>query len=383
MVWRILPESGAEYQRDCLKHGPVGDTSAQKSTANPPVPYPQVIDGEADFLVESTPAAMTMKGRLIFNPAAGSQATDDSMREAAEIFRESGWEMGIAVSQSGEDTGALAREAAANELDAVIVAGGDGSVGKAAAALAGTRTALGVLPTGTANVWATEIGTPGNSLWRRNAIQASARALCSGMMQAVDIGKCESRAFLLWAGAGLDAEIVKVMESGRKGRRSFARTKYVAAGLKKASTWKGIDIDLRVDGRAYNGHYLLAVISNIRSYAGGLSAISPQAVLDDGIMELWLFSGDSMKLALRHAWDLLAGRHIRSKEVKFIQFRQLEMQAGHDIDWQMDGEPIRTNGEVVVEVSPRALQVITPIGRPPGLFSLAGEALDARQTAHV
>jgi len=324
-----------------------------------------------------------MKGRMVYNPAAGMLADEEMIKQAEACFIEAGWRIEVAASRSGKHTRELAKEAARDNIEVLIVAGGDGSASQAAAGLLDSETALAVLPAGTANVWANELRTPGLSRWRRDAICRSVRALTSGHKQAMDIGMCGENPFLLWAGVGLDAEIVNEMETRRKGRRQFARMRYVAAGLRKAAIWKGIDVELEVDGRHIEGHYLVAVISNIRSYAGGLSSISPQAVVDDGEMELWLFSGNSMPKALRHAWDLLSGSHVRSKDVEFIQFRRLEITTAQSLAWQLDGEPISTSGKTSIEVMPLALPVIVPRDTPKGIFSLPSKAVKARNLKDV
>jgi diacylglycerol kinase family enzyme len=294
---------------------------------------------------------------------------------AADELEKSGWRVEVLASRSGAHTQELARQAAEAGMDAVLVAGGDGSVRGAVEGLVGSRTAMGALPAGTMNVWAQELGLPRLTWMRRNALALSAKALAKGRVQAVDVGMCGEHAFLLWAGVGLDGVIVDQMESQRKGRRHFSMPKYLAAAAWKASTWKGMDMVIAVDGRKIEGHFLLAVMSNIRSYAGGLAAISPQACLDDGEMDLWLFRGDSMRRALQHAWRLLTGQHVRSPEVEFVKFRELSLEADSPLVLQMDGDPFKYGTRLDVEVRSQALQALTPAYAPGNLFSQPGKQI--------
>lgn len=315
------------------------------------------------------------KGRVIFNPAAGQVATKKMISRAAEELEKNGWRVEVVSSRSGTHTGELARGAAQAEMDAVFVAGGDGSVRAVLEGLLDSRTALGVLPAGSMNVWARELGLPRLTRLRRKALVESAARLANGRVQVMDVGMCGHRPFLLWAGAGLDGVITNQMEGQREGRRHFPVPKYLATAVWKAGTWKGMDLEINVDGKIMSGHYMFVVMANIRSYAGGFSVISPHAILDDGEMDLWLFSGDSMQRALQHAWGLLSGNHVRSEEVEYIKFRELQMKAEEGLMLQLDGDPFEAEGSLNVKVMPAAIRVLVPQNLPHTLFSQAGTAL--------
>ena len=311
-------------------------------------------------------------GRLIYNPAAGQVATHKMIRRAAQQLHKHGWSIEVTESRSGEHTTELSRAAAGSNIDAVFVAGGDGSVRAAVEGLVGSPTAMGALPAGTMNVWAQELGLPRLTRLRRDALARSAKALANGRIQSVDVGICGQRTFLLWAGVGLDGVIVDQMEGARQGRRHFSLPKYLAAAAWKVSSWKGQELSLDVDGTQINGHYLFAVMSNTRSYAGGLAEISPQACLDDGEMDLWLFSGDSIQKALQHAWRLLRGEHVRSPEVEFVKFRQLSIESDSPLVTQLDGDPFTYGTRLDVAVRSQALQALMPNDAPEELFSRPG-----------
>jgi diacylglycerol kinase (ATP) len=124
------------------------------------------------------------------------------------------------------------------------------------------------------------------------------------------------------------------------------------------------------DGKRVSGHYILAVVNNIHLYAGGLAQLSPNAFLDDGLMDLWLFNGDNLGSVVQHAWDLLSGRHMRSGQVEQITCRSLQVTTESDLFIQVDGEPfINPEKSISIRVIPGALKVLIPDGIPRMLIS--------------
>ncbi len=107
-----------------------------------------------------------MKGMIAYNLAAGRYPSRILVERAAAILIHHGWQIMIIQTRSAEHITQLARQATNRGMDAFFVAGGDGSVSMAVGGLVGSQTALGVLPAGTANVWAQELGLPGLSLTR-------------------------------------------------------------------------------------------------------------------------------------------------------------------------------------------------------------------------
>jgi diacylglycerol kinase (ATP) len=116
------------------------------------------------------------------------------------------------------------------------------------------------------------------------------------------------------------------------------------------------------------GKYMLVEVSNIRLYAGGFATLSPEARVDDGLMELWLFAGQSLEDILQQAWSLWSGKHIDSEKVQFVQFKKIILESDTPIYLQMDGEPEIGDTRVEVSVLHRQLKVIVPDRTPESLF---------------
>jgi diacylglycerol kinase (ATP) len=305
---------------------------------------------------------------LIYNPVAGRYPSWLLTERAARALKKDGWEIEIETTQDGDHVTRLAERAAAERLDALFVAGGDGSINRAVRGLLGSQTALGVLPAGTANVWAQELGLPGLSWTRLMALEESAQRLSTAQTCKVDVGLCNGVPFLLWAGVGLDAFIVHRIEPRAPWEKHFAVVAYAASAFVNASQWQGVELEVLTDGQQVSGHFVLAVVSNIHLYAGGYAELSPDALLDDGLMDLWLFEGKSLEDTLQQAWDLWSGRHTRSPRAHRIPFQTIKLQSDSRMYVQVDGEPEDSCEEANIQVLPQALRILVPEKAPRALF---------------
>jgi diacylglycerol kinase (ATP) len=108
------------------------------------------------------------------------------------------------------------------------------------------------------------------------------------------------------------------------------------------------------------GHFILAVATNIRHYMGGLSNLSPDAYIDDGLLDLWLFSGNNLGDALRHAYDLWRGTHVNSDAAQRITFRNLRVEADAPFWLQTDGEARGSALVAEIGVQTHALKLLMP-----------------------
>jgi YegS/Rv2252/BmrU family lipid kinase len=289
---------------------------------------------------------------------------------AAEVLEGYGWEVEIETTSGGEHIRSLASQAVEEEKDSIVVVGGDGSLNKALPGLVGTETALGVLPAGTANVWAQQIGLPGLSLTRWKALEESAHRLARGQIKKMDVGLSNDKHFLLWSGMGIDAFIVHRIEPRKQWEKNFSVMRYAASAVWSASRWQGINLRVETDDLDIEGKFLLAEVSNIRLYAGGYATLSPQASLDDGQMELWLFDGESLEEVLQQVWSVWTGQHVNSTRVQFRQFKKVTLESDTPIYLQMDGEPEIGGKQVSISVLPRSLKVLIPERAPNELFQV-------------
>lgn len=298
---------------------------------------------------------------LIYNPAAGKFSARPFVGSVIRVIRDAGWRVEVAETINVRHATQLARQAASENFRAVFAVGGDGTVGQVAAGLIGSQTALGVLPAGTANVWAREIGLNAFNWTHLGALKENARILADAPIYAVDLGLCNDQPFLMWAGIGLDALTVHKLEPRRRFEKYLAVPHYFATAVWSAAIWHGMNLQVWAEDKRVEGHYLLAVVSNIRHYLGGIAEISPQAYLDDGEMDLWLLSGDNLADAFRHFFAISAGRHVTSDQARCLTFRSARIESETPFSLQMDGEPMLGGQQVTITVAPQALRVLMPL----------------------
>ena len=274
--------------------------------------------------------------------------------------------------QSGAHTIELARQAAAEKKEAVFAVGGDGTIGNVVNGLVGSETALGVLPAGTANVWSIELGLSPFSWHRPWVLQQNASLLAKAPIHPIDVGTCNQYSFMMWAGIGLDALAIHSIEPRIRLEKFFSMPEWTAKTIWQAAQWNGIQLRLWADDHEVEGRFILAVATNIRHYLGGLSKLSPDAYLDDGLLDMWLFRGSHLGDALRHAYDMWRGNHFNSDMARRITFKRLRVEADSPYWIQTDGEPRGSTQQTEIQVQTRALRMLMP---PRGLDLLKNTSL--------
>ncbi len=305
-----------------------------------------------------------MRALLIHNPTAGQRTDPAAIQAAIDVLLASGWQVDLRETHAGGDGERLAREAAGQGYDVAFAVGGDGTVNDVLNGLIGTPTALGVLPYGTVNVWAKEMGLPLGDLAAAARLQTQAKVRC------IDAGEAEGafgkRAFALWCGVGFDAAIAAEIEPQRQARRRFGALIWWLAGARTAFTFRGRMARITVDGESHRMRVLLGLASNVQLY-GGLVRISPQARLDDGLLNLAIFRGTG---AWRTAWHLLrvfTGWHIHAPDVEHYRAREIIITA-NKLPVHVDAEPIG-HTPVHITVRPRALNALVPPTANASLFN--------------
>jgi YegS/Rv2252/BmrU family lipid kinase len=292
---------------------------------------------------------------LIYNPQAGKlQGNPERMlhRTTEALARASGF---LAVpprlmptAEAGHAND-LARDAVAEGADLVIALGGDGTINEVANGLALTSIPLGILPAGTANVLAMEIGL-GSGLERAAArlAKTSPQRIALGKIVA---GSSEPRYFVLMAGVGLDAKIVQDVSSPLKNK--IGKGAYWAAGFSQLPNLVA-QFDLRMNGTVHRGGFALA--SRVRNYGGDMEIASGASLLKDDF-ELIMFEGSN---PLRYMGYMLAvaARQVKNMPgVHTIRTKSLEITSRAHL--QVDGEYAGME-RACIEIVPDALTLLMP-----------------------
>lgn len=297
---------------------------------------------------------------IIYNPVAGRYSVKPFIKSVIRELESTDWRVDAAETESGAHTIELAKQASAEKKDAVFAIGGDGTIGNVVNGLIGTDTALGVLPSGTANVWSIELGLRPFTWTRPWILRKNASILASAPCHAVDVGTCNQYSFMMWAGIGLDALAVHSIEPRIRLEKFFAMPEFTAKTIWQAAQWSGVKLRLWADGVEVEGTYIVAVSTNIRHYLGGLSNLSPDAYLDDGLLDIWLFSGSNLGDALRHAYNMWRGHHINAEDVRRITFNRLRVEGESPFWIQTDGEPRGSAQQAEINIQSRALKMLMP-----------------------
>ncbi|HID88010.1 MAG TPA: diacylglycerol kinase family lipid kinase [Anaerolineae bacterium] len=309
-----------------------------------------------------------MKAQLILNPAAGYRGALRDLQQAIEHLEGRGWGIALRETRGRGDATTYAREAVAAGCQAVVVVGGNGTINEAVNGLAGSDVALGVLPMGTGNVWAAEIGlVPIPTPLHRPDLLASARALTKGRIRRVDLGRAGDRYFLLWAGVGIDAQVTQGVEAEpRVMKRRLGPWAYGLAGLAIAWSFVGTRATLLLDGQEVRHRVILILISNAQLYAG-MMRVAAKARLDDGLLDVCCFKGHGFLSTLRHLASVVTRHHLRDPQVAYYRARRIVVRTSRPLPVQVDGDPIGAT-PMAFEVVPRALKVILPPNAPQELF---------------
>ena len=297
---------------------------------------------------------------LIYNPAAGRYSVKPFIKSVVKELESFDWKVDAVETQSGVHTIELAKQASAGKKDAVFAVGGDGTIGNVVNGLIGTETALGVLPSGTANVWSIELGLRPFAWTHPWALRKNASILATAPCHSVDVGTCNQYSFMMWAGIGLDALTIHNIEPRIRLEKFFAMPEYTAKTIWQAAQWSGVQLRLWADDVEVEGNYIVAVSTNIRHYLGGHSKLSPDAYLDDGLLDIWLFSGNNLGDALRHAYNMWRGYHIKAEDVRRITFNNLRVEGESPFWIQTDGEPRGSAQQAEIRVHSRALKMLMP-----------------------
>ena len=303
---------------------------------------------------------------IIANPTSGSGVFahhTHRLHETLSFLRSHGWRVELCFTQKPGDAQRLARNAVEQKADLVIAVGGDGTINEIIQALVGSETALGVLPTGTVNVWAREMGIPFDVAGARNV-------LLHGQTRRVDLGCVNGRYFLMTVGIGLDGTITQAVE--KKPLKRLGIFGYFLAATWFGPGYQSFPIILNRDGNTVNVRALQIFIGNTQLYAGAFK-FTWQAKCDDGLLDLCIVRKRGPLGRFVVLWDFILRREKRSLWVRYENFTSIEIDSPQPIAIQVDGEAAGYT-PAVFSIIPGGLKVIVPQKAPAGLFSQSNQS---------
>lgn len=296
---------------------------------------------------------------IIANPGSGGYfLRAHQLTEAMANLRRHDWQVELKLTGAAGDASRLAAEAVAAKVQVVIAAGGDGTINAVIQELAGSDTALGVLPIGTVNVWARETNIPLNCA-------GACEVLLHGRTRVIDLGCVNQRYFLLMAGIGLDAEVTHAVE--KKPIKRLGVLGYLLVGAWLGLGYASFRVHLHMNTRMLNKKALQIVIGNTQLYGGAIK-YTWRAKCDDGLLDVCVVRPRSMPGRILVGIDFLLHREQRRQWVSYTKCTSVDIRTRKPIAIQVDGDPIGFT-PATFTVVPGVLKVIVPQETPPGLFS--------------
>jgi diacylglycerol kinase (ATP) len=301
---------------------------------------------------------------LIANPTSGSyihHATQ--ITESVSFLRQHGWQARLQLTHEAGDARRLAHEAVAQQIDVVIAVGGDGTINEIIQELAGSETALGVLPSGTVNVWAREVGIPLDNAGAREV-------LLHGQIRKIDLGQIENHYFLLMVGIGFDGEVTHTME--RKPLKRFGIVGYLLVAAWMGIGYRSFRVLLELNSRVIKMNALQVIIGNTQLYAGALK-YTWRARCDDGLLDVCVVRKQNWFGRLGVVFDFLLHREKRRQWVRYETGQVIKIHTREPIAIQLDGEPFghTTHGAppTTLRIAASTLKVLVPHNTTSSIFS--------------
>ncbi|MBN9388134.1 MAG: diacylglycerol kinase family lipid kinase [Chloroflexi bacterium] len=290
--------------------------------------------------IESLPILATgaqtpkIKACLITNPRSGRGGID--LTQVLPILKAHGWDVTVRSKLKGGMATTLARQAAEEGFDVVINGGGDGTLREIVTGLLGTNVALGCLPGGTVNLWTKELGISPR-------LEVAARQLIGSVRRKVDIGQVKinggkSHHFLLMAGLGFDGTVMGRVSKPLKNR--VGRLAVGLAGLLSLPSFAPATIQAEIGDLHWSGRVAQLVVGNTRLY-GGFTRLTPQALADDGMLDLCLLTAlDPLSLA-GQLYPLLVKHEPNPQSAELYRAGRLSISSPKPLPLQLDGGALK------------------------------------------
>jgi len=241
----------------------------------------------------------------------------------------------------------LAQENLERGPEVIIAAGGDGTINEIVNAVAKEDIKIGIIPLGISNVFARSLGIP-------LRILEAIKVILTGKTRKVDVGKTNGRLFVLMTGAGLDA--FAVHKANMKLKKLLGKWVYGLAGFIHYPEYTHHEIIVLADGEE-KGRGFHVIVANSPLY-GGSYRIAPNTKLDDGLLDVCIFTKKGAFHDIRYMYGVIRSSHFTFPDVKLFQAKKIRLE-GEDVPYHLDSEPIG-NLPVDIEVIPGAINVIVP-----------------------
>jgi len=287
---------------------------------------------------------------VLINPKSGSGNPYRFISAIEKVWDTPEHDISFQFSQSAEDGVGKVQRAIERGTDTILVVGGDGMVNSIGCALVGTEVRLGVVPAGSGNGFARHFQIPLHP-------DAAAKALLDGCTQRIDVGKANDRLFFVTCSMAWDGALVEGFEKlGFRG----GLAPYILAGAQQLLEYKAQPFQVEIDGERLDfKHPLIFTVANLSQYGSDV-LVAPDAKADSGNLELIAIEKNDMPLVISHIHRFIEKTFHHHPLVTHRPFKTMTVQRKRASPIQIDGELMKAEIDVHIEVLPRALNVIVP-----------------------
>lgn len=288
----------------------------------------------------------SVKTKVIVNPDSKPKRIRDYLTSALHVLREHGFVLSVYYTSGPGEAMPAARSAVEHGFEALVVAGGDGTINEAINGIVKSDIPIGLLPFGGSNVLARELNIP------MNPIEA-ARILGRKRVRRMDLGKIGDRYFSMMASCGYDAYAISRTE--RKLKKIMHSNAYLWAGIKDFIGYRPNPIQMVVDGGRMTDIGTFVVVANSHLY-GGPHEVTPFAEIDDGFFDVVIYKGKYQFGLARFAIGVLSKQHLNMRHVKYYRAKSVKLTAEKHTFLQIDGD-LLGQLPMTVDMVPCALKV--------------------------
>lgn len=293
-----------------------------------------------------------MKHIFIINPVAGKEKSLELIPFINEYFRDKAEEYVIQVTKYQGHATEIAKEYSTNEKCRIYSVGGDGTVNEIVNGIAGTDSALGVIPTGSGNDFI-------RSIHSKFEIKEMLISTIRGEEKSIDLARVNDKYFINISSIGFDADVVFNADKFKKVPGITGSMAYVFSIVYSVFKKKICDIKIDIDGEKMELKLLLAAIANGKYYGGGMLP-APGAELDDGLFDICLVTEVSRLQILNLFPKYMKGLHGQLEQVSFYKGKKINIESSDNVCLNIDGE-IVTSKAINFEILESAINVIFPV----------------------
>lgn len=297
--------------------------------------------------------ALWLEGLFIKQPSNSEEACWPGERIGGEVvkaFYREGLRAQPYITQTLGDIRTTVKKLITQGERTLVVVGGDGTINEAVHAIAGTEAALGIIPMGTANTLAIELGIP-------LKVQEAVRVIRDSNVRTMDVGKAGDHYFTMGAGMSYDAQVIKNVKPFLK--KWLGSLAYITQGLWEALTYPFPKLEVSCEDRTLfhsEGH--LVIVANARHYGGHFKA-APQASLSDGLLDVIVLKKHGFLDLIKYTTTMRYRDITKRSDVEYFQTRKLRITSDPPVPVHVDAE-IVDKTPCVFECIPQALRVIVP-----------------------